>query len=70
MTFYCQNICGSEDFSIDEWNDAYNHCLENNLSEEKTAEIMEGKECKSQCIDCMAVVGKRRKKTKKLIVSV
>ena len=62
--FYCQNKCTPEDFSIDEWNKAFKTCIDLNLDEEATAEILEGKECDKQCFDCMAVIGNRRIKTK------
>lgn len=62
--FYCQQKCGEVDFSIDKWNEAFNYCVENNLSEEQMSEILEGTPCKQQCFDCMAVVGETRMKNK------
>lgn len=65
--FYCQQLCGADDFSIDEWNKAFKYCIDNNLSEKQTGEILEGKPCKNQCFECMATVGSRRMKTKALM---
>jgi len=60
--FYCQQKCGEVGFSIDKWNEAFNYCVENNLSEEQINEILEGTPCEQQCFDCMAVVGETRMK--------
>lgn len=65
--FYCQKKCGGDNFSIDEWNIAFKYCIDNNLSENETSEILEGNPCERQCFDCMAVVGETRSKTAKLI---
>lgn len=65
MNFYCQNKCCAPDFSFDEWNKAFEYCLENNLNEKQTREILEGKDCKEQCFDCMAIVGETRLKNSK-----
>lgn len=62
--FYCQQKCTSPDFSIEEWNKAFHYCIENNMSEKQMAEILEGKPCKSQCFDCMVIVGETRMKNK------
>ena len=62
MNFYCQQKCGGEDFSIDEWNKAFDYCIENSLSEEETGEILEGTPCEYQCIDCSFIVKKTRMK--------
>jgi len=64
MSYYCQKICGEVGFSIDEWNKAFNYCIENNINEKDTSKILEGEPCTEQCFDCMAIVGKRRLKTK------
>lgn len=65
--FYCQNKCVPTDFSIKEWNKSHKYTQENNLSEKETSEILEGNDCKEQCFDCMAIVGKRRKETQNLL---
>ena len=65
--FYCQQKCTDVDFSIDEWNEAFKTCIDLNLDEKATAEILEGKECDKQCFDCMAIIGNRRIKTQALI---
>lgn len=62
--YYCQKKSGAIDFSIDDWNDAYNYCVENESSEVEMSKILEGSKCKSQCFDCMAVVGDRQERTK------
>jgi len=64
--YYCQQECGEEDFSIDEWNKAFDYCVDMNLNEKDTRKILEGDPCKEQCFDCMAIVGKRQIKTKEL----
>ena len=65
--FYCQNKCIAPDFSIDEWNKGFKYCNDNNLEEKETSQILEGKDCKEQCFDCIATVGARRKETQELI---
>ncbi len=62
--FYCQKKCGEVNFSIDEWNKAFDYCMKNNLSEKNMSEILEGTPCEIQCFDCMATVGETRKKNK------
>lgn len=64
---YCQRECVEVDFSIDEWNKAFKYCIENNYSEKDMAKVLRGEPCDKQCFDCMAIVGKRRLETKKLI---
>lgn len=67
MNFYCQKECGEVGFSIDEWNKAFQYCIDNNLSKEQTNKVLYGEPCSIQCFDCMAIVGERRCKTKKLL---
>lgn len=67
MNFYCQQKCADVDFNIDKWNEAFKTCIDLNLDEKSTAEILEGKECDKQCFDCMAIIGNRRIKTQTLI---
>lgn len=62
--FYCQQKCGEVNFSIGEWNKAFQYCIDNNLSEEQTAKILDGESCEKQCFDCMAIVGETRKKNR------
>lgn len=59
--FYCQNVCGDAEFSIAEWNEQFKICNDLNI------ELPEAEPCKKQCFDCMANVGDRRIKTKKLL---
>ena len=63
--FYCQNACGAEDFSIDEWNKAYDEVK--NYSEEMIRLVMDSPVCKLQCFDCCGIVGERQLKTKSLL---
>lgn len=60
--FYCQQKCGEVGFSINGWNKALDYCIENNLSEKKISEILEGNPCEKQCIDCIEVVKETRNK--------
>lgn len=62
--FYCQQKCGEVDFSIDEWNKAFQYCIDNNLSDEETNKILDGEPCDKQCLDCMAIVGETRNKNR------
>ena len=64
--YYCQQKCGEVDFSIDEWNKAFNYCIENNLNEKDTNKILDGEPCTEQCFDCMAIVGETRIKNAKI----
>jgi len=64
--FYCQNVCGEIDFSIDEWNEAYAYCNEMGIEGKDRDDILNPPACEEQCFDCMAIVGDRRKKTKEL----
>lgn len=63
--FYCQNVCGDVDFSIDEWNKVYDEVK--NMSEEIQRLVLDDPPpCKEQCFACMAIVGETRKKNKLL----
>ncbi|MGV9003975.1 hypothetical protein [Flavobacterium sp.] len=64
--FYCQNACGEENFSIDEWNRAFHEVK--HKSEEIQRLVLDNPECENQCFDCCAIVGKRQKETKELIL--
>ena len=68
--FYCQRMCGDENFSIDEWNQTYSDLEKTNLSKKEKTEILLPEvlgTCDKQCFDCMASVGSRRLKTQALI---
>lgn len=56
--FYCQNVVGDANFSIDEWNKQFELCME--LGIEMPRDLSP---CKKQCFDCLAIVGERRRKT-------
>lgn len=66
--FYCQNLTGDINFSIEEWNNTYNNIKETGLSETEENYILfgTGEGCKEQCFNCMAIVDQRRKNTDKL----
>lgn len=65
LHFYCQNLCGDVNFSIDEWNEAFDEVK--NMSNEIQNMVL-GKQpaCKEQCFACISIVGQRRLETKKL----
>jgi len=64
--FYCQNICGDDNFSIDEWNKAFDEVKDK--SEEIQRLVLDPPPpCNEQCFDCIAIVGEQRKKTQKLL---
>lgn len=69
--FYCQKVCGEEGFSIDEWNKAYDYCEKAGIEGVERDKILNPElfPCEKQCFDCMAIVGERQTKTKKLIQS-
>lgn len=66
--FYCQNICGDVDFSIDEWNKVYNDIKDLDLPEKEENLILfgSGEQCNEQCFNCMAIVGSVRENNKNL----
>lgn len=41
MDFYCGIVTG-ELFDINEWNKAFKYCVDNNLNEKETSQILEG----------------------------
>ena len=55
------------DFSITEWEKAFNMGIELGLSESQLGKLLEGEPCKNQCIDCACIVGERKLKTQTLI---
>ncbi len=66
---YCQKINGDIDFSIDEWNKQYKALELSNLSQSEKNAILHPPECETQCFDCMAIIGNRRKRTQEIINS-
>ena len=66
--FYCQNLVGDENFSIDEWNRVHNEIKDLGLSEKEENLILfgTGECCKEQCFSCMAIVGERKLKTQNI----
>lgn len=69
MSFYCQNKCGHQDFSIDKWNEDYKKFSDAGLLDTEAANKAlhpEMSPCIEQCFDCMAIVGQRQLQTKNL----
>lgn len=65
-SFYCQNVCGDENFSIDEWNKAYHEVKDK--SQEIQRMVLDGPgQCEKQCFECIALVGNRRLKTQEIM---
>ncbi|MFT5821237.1 MAG: hypothetical protein ACI8ZM_002486 [Crocinitomix sp.] len=58
--FYCQEVSGFENFSIDAWNEA------NATNDKERMELMRasGKRCPFQCPSCIKIVAKTREKNK------
>jgi hypothetical protein len=67
--FYCQKVCGSDDFDIAEWNKALDYCNKAGIEGVERDKILNPElfPCESQCFDCCAIVGEQRLKTQKLI---
>ena len=67
--FYCQRVCGFEDFSIDEWNKKYKQAISMGLNREEMNHFLgdKGTKCKVQCDGCACIVGEQRLKTQKLV---
>ena len=65
--FYCQKVCGNKDFSINEWNKAFEYCNDMGVEGEQRDRILNPElfPCDKQCFDCIAVVGETRIKNKK-----
>jgi hypothetical protein len=61
MNFYCKRACCGEDWSIKDYN-ADNKILTDRQMEEK---YHNRTPCKTQCFDCMAIVGETRIKNRK-----
>lgn len=67
--FYCAKKCGDPKFSIDEWNKAYQFCLDAGLSESEMNKILHpetDKPCETQCEACMNIVLDTQIKNRKL----
>ena len=65
LHFYCQNVAGDVDFSIEEWNEVYKSVQ--GLSKKDQRKILDPRPpCEKQCFACMAIVGEQRLKTKSL----
>jgi len=68
--FYCQKVCGDQDFSIEEWNEANEMCNKLGIEGIERDKILNPElfPCKTQCFDCIVIVGKRRDETNKLLI--
>ena len=68
MKFYCKQVCGDPDFSIDEWNEAFEYCENMGLEGEARDKILspELSPCETQCEDCMNTVIDTQIKNKKI----
>ncbi len=64
--FYCQQKCGFVNFSIDEWNKLYKEINAMPISEAEKEKLINGEPCKTQCFECIAIVGETRLKNSKL----
>jgi len=64
--FYCAKKCGDPEFSIKEWNEAYQFCIDAGLSESETNKILHPEPCKTQCEACMNMVLDTQIKNRKL----
>lgn len=64
---YCQKINGSENFSIDDWNEQYEALEKSKLSEAEKQKILFPDKCNKQCEDCRNIVKKRVLRTRELI---
>lgn len=60
--FYCQNLTGDVNFSIEEWNKAFDE-VKDMSSEIQRLVLGDPPACEEQCFACMAIVGEQRKKT-------
>jgi len=60
--FYCMIKCGEADFSIEEWNAAYNEIQAMPISEEAKHKLVHPDPCKTQCEACINVVLDRKSK--------
>ena len=63
--FYCQNLCGEVDFDINEWNKAFQFCIDSGMNEKQMKEILDPDGCKTQCNACINVVLDRQAENKK-----
>ncbi len=64
--FYCQNLTGEADFSIDVWSKAFTDCVKAGLSEAEMSAIIDPPPaCEKQCADCLKIVADTRAKNTK-----
>lgn len=65
--FYCQKVCGDVDFSIDEWNKAFEYCNDAGIEGIERDNILSPElfPCETQCEACMNIVLDTQIKNKK-----
>lgn len=66
--FYCAKKCGDPDFSIEEWNKAYQYCEDAGIEGIDRDKILSPQlfPCESQCEACLDIVLDTQIKNKKL----
>ena len=64
--FYCQKVCGDEEFSIEEWNKAFEYCEKAGITGTERDKILNPElfPCENQCDDCINIVLDTQKKNK------
>jgi len=71
-SFYCQKVCGDQEFSIDEWNKLFKFCNDAGIEGIERDRMLSPElfPCEIQCVDCACIVGEKRRETKKLMEAV
>ena len=66
--FYCAKKCGDPDFSIDEWNKAFQYCEDAGIEGVERDKILSPElfPCATQCEACMNIVLDTQIKNRKL----
>ena len=56
--FYCKKVCGDPDFSIDEWNEAFDYCEKAGIDGVERDRILSPDlfPCTEQCESCINTV--------------
>ena len=69
MKFYCKMVCGDPEFSIDEWNKAFDYCNRLGIEGEERNRILNPEmfPCETQCEDCMNTVLDTQAKNRKIL---
>jgi hypothetical protein len=58
MGFYCKKVCGDPEFSIKEWNKAFDYCNKMGIEGEARDRILNPEKfpCETQCDSCINTV--------------